>query len=167
VLLRLLVEADFPQPLPPDAVCPRQPSRGAAGNGIWAPYFDASADTLATRFVTTESIVSGSPLEPVEPLAFLESIQRTPPDLFDAYTGPLEQPKPQHEPGEVGPTIERLKDAGVWRAFTRTDIRPGKVLVTCPLHADKTPSAVIFPWRFHCSACGISLSISDLIDQLT
>lgn len=41
-----------------------------------------------------------------------------------------------------------------------------KLIVSCPFHNDKHPSGVVFPSRFHCSTCNLTLNYYDFISRL-
>jgi len=41
-----------------------------------------------------------------------------------------------------------------------------RIIVSCPFHDDKHPSAVIFKERFHCSTCNMTLNYYDFIAKL-
>lgn len=41
-----------------------------------------------------------------------------------------------------------------------------RMIVSCPFHNDKNPSAVIFPKRFHCSTCNLTLNYYDFISKI-
>lgn len=41
-----------------------------------------------------------------------------------------------------------------------------KIVVNCPFHNDLHPSAVVYPQRFYCSTCSISLNYYDFISRL-
>lgn len=41
-----------------------------------------------------------------------------------------------------------------------------KLIVSCPFHNDKHPSGVVFPSRFHCSSCNLTLNYYDFISRL-
>lgn len=43
---------------------------------------------------------------------------------------------------------------------------PEKTIINCPFHNDVHPSAVIYPERFYCSTCAISLNYYDFIARL-
>jgi len=42
----------------------------------------------------------------------------------------------------------------------------GKTIVSCPFHHDVHPSAVVYPQRFYCSTCAISLNYYEFISRL-
>ena len=43
---------------------------------------------------------------------------------------------------------------------------PDKTIVNCPFHHDVHPSAVIYPQRFYCSTCAMSLNYYEFISRL-
>ncbi len=42
----------------------------------------------------------------------------------------------------------------------------GKTIVNCPFHHDVHPSAVVYPQRFYCSTCAMSLNYYEFISRL-
>ena len=53
------------------------------------------------------------------------------------------------------------------RAYGLEGVSKGdKVIVKCPFHDDKSPSAVVFDKRFHCSTCGLTLNYYDFIAKM-
>ena len=41
-----------------------------------------------------------------------------------------------------------------------------RMIVSCPFHNDKNPSAVVFEKRFHCSTCNLTLNYYDFISMI-
>jgi len=41
-----------------------------------------------------------------------------------------------------------------------------RMIVSCPFHNDKNPSAVVFEKRFHCSTCNLTLNYYDFISKI-
>lgn len=41
-----------------------------------------------------------------------------------------------------------------------------RMIVSCPFHDDKNPSAVVFEKRFHCSTCNLTLNYYDFISMI-
>ena len=41
-----------------------------------------------------------------------------------------------------------------------------RMIVKCPFHDDKRPSAVVFEKRFYCSSCGLTLNYYDFVAKM-
>lgn len=46
------------------------------------------------------------------------------------------------------------------------EIKGDRLIVSCPFHNDKNPSAVVFKERFHCSTCNLTLNYYDFISKI-
>ncbi len=73
----------------------------------------------------------------------------------------------------------KKKYKGKYQTFNEIDLRDianaygingksqgDKIIVSCPFHNDKNPSAVIFKERFYCSSCNLTLNYYDFISNL-
>lgn len=76
----------------------------------------------------------------------------------------------KRQKAKYGKSFKSLADINMMdlaRAYgLEGDLKSGKMIVNCPFHDDKSPSAVVFEKRFYCSTCGLSLNYYDFIAKM-